>query len=117
MARTCPRIIALIAIVTCSQLAAQAADTALTLACQGAAASGVEEDAKPEPVSMGIIVNFTKQTVHGFGFPGMDYPVNITGANEVTVVFAGRREDKFSTASIMGSIDRVTGDVEDLDEV
>ena len=103
--------------VTCLSTTAPAADTTLTLACQGTATSGVE-DAKPEPVSMGIIVNFTKQTVHGFGYPGMtDYPVNITGANEVTVVFAGRREDKFSTASIMGSIDRVTGDVEDLDEV
>jgi len=60
-----------------------------------------------------IIVNFTKQTVHGFGFPGMtDYPVNITGANEVTVAFAGRRELKFQIASTMGSIDRVTGDLE-----
>jgi hypothetical protein len=62
---------------------------------------------------MGIIVNFTKQTVHGFGYPGMtDYPVNITGANEVTVTFAGRRELSFVKDSTMGSIDRVTGDLE-----
>jgi hypothetical protein len=38
-------------------------------------ASG-EEDAKPDPISMGIIVNFTNRTVEGFGQPGlMDYPV------------------------------------------
>jgi hypothetical protein len=34
---------------------AQAADTTLTLACQGAR----KTDAKPEPISMSIIVNFT----------------------------------------------------------
>jgi hypothetical protein len=39
-------------------MTAHAADTTLTLACQGTTISGVE-DAKPEPVSMGIIVNFT----------------------------------------------------------
>ena len=49
---------------------AQAADTTLTLACQGtttATTAGTED--KPEPISMGIIVNFTKKTVHGFGDP------------------------------------------------
>jgi hypothetical protein len=44
---------------------AQAADTTLTLACQGTTTSGLE-DAKPEPISMGIIVNFAKKTVHDF---------------------------------------------------
>jgi hypothetical protein len=42
-----------------------------------------------------------------------DYPVNITGANEVTVAFVGRRErGGFANDSTMGSIDRVTGDLE-----
>jgi len=92
---------------------AHAADTTLTLACEGTATVGTMGDAKPEPVSMGIIVNFTKQTVHGFGYPGLtDYPVNITGANEVTVAFVGRRDRGFSKDSTMGSIDRVTGDLE-----
>jgi hypothetical protein len=58
--------------------AAQAADTTLTLACQGTTISGLE-NAKPEPVSMGLSVNFTSRTVQGFGAPGvMDYPVKIT---------------------------------------
>jgi hypothetical protein len=44
-----------------------AGDTTLTLACQGTTTAGTED--KPEPVSMGIIVNFTKKTVHGFVDP------------------------------------------------
>jgi ABC-type uncharacterized transport system substrate-binding protein len=43
------------------------------------------EDAKPpEPVSMGIIVNFTDRTVQGFG----SYPVKITAWNDVSVEFS-----------------------------
>jgi hypothetical protein len=61
---------------------------------------------------MGIIVNFTERTVQGFGFPGLiDYPVKITGANDVTVAFSGRQEVWSSVSSIEGSINRVTGDV------
>jgi hypothetical protein len=63
---------------------AQATDATLTLACKGTTSSGVE-NAKPEPVSMGIIVNFMKRTVQGFGI----YPVKITAWNDVTVVFEG----------------------------
>jgi hypothetical protein len=60
---------------------------------------------------MGIIVNFTNKTVQGFGAPGvLDYPVQITASNDVTVAFLGT--DDRSRSSIRGSIDRVTGDVE-----
>jgi hypothetical protein len=92
---------------------AHAADTTLTLACQGTTTSGIE-DAKPEPVSMGIIVNFTKKTVHGFDNPGMtDFPVNITAVNEVSIAFGGSMSlGSIIETNIMGSIDRVTGDVE-----
>jgi hypothetical protein len=92
--------------------AAQAADTTLTLACKGTTTVTTME---PEPVSMGIIVNFTKRTVQGFGTPDlMDYPAKITAWNEVTVVFGGSEYFFNGTqrASIKGSIDRVTGDVE-----
>jgi hypothetical protein len=91
---------------------AHAADTTLTLACQGTTTFGTEA-AKPEPVSMGIIVNFTTHTVHGFGYPGssgrFDFPVKITGMNEATVAFHSSSQ---TGESITGSIDRVTGDVE-----
>jgi hypothetical protein len=81
--------IALTAMVTCGLATAQAAETTLTLACKGTA-TAYPEDVKLEPISMGIIVNFTKNTVHGFGSPGSsDYRVNITGVNEVTVAFGG----------------------------
>jgi hypothetical protein len=94
---------------------AQGADTTLTLACQGTTAAGYE-DAKPEPISMGIIVNFTKRTVQGFGHPGLiDYPVQITAWNDVTVAFRGSYVFTDQQLSITGSIDRVTGDVEATD--
>jgi hypothetical protein len=96
-------------------LPVQAADTVLTLACQGTTTSGLE-DAKPEPISMGIIVNFTKRTVQGFGHPGLiDYPVQITAWNDVTVAFGGFQAFGNQQLSISGSIDRVTGDVEASD--
>lgn len=90
---------------------AQAQPTTLTLACQGKTNSVTNPD---EPISMGIIVNFTNRTVQGFGFPGLiDIPVKITAANEVTVAFEGHQQ-VFPTSieSIQGSIDRVTGDME-----
>jgi hypothetical protein len=70
-------------------------------------------DEKPQPVSMGIIVNFGARTVQGFGYPGLlDYPVMITAANDVTIAFGGQQQAGVSVASITGTIDRVTGDVE-----
>jgi hypothetical protein len=95
---------------------AQAQPVTLTLACKGTTtfpADSSDPDAK-QPISMGIIVNFTERTVQGFGFPGLlDYPVKITAANDVTIAFGGSSHAfPTSVASIMGSIDRVTGDVE-----
>jgi hypothetical protein len=44
---------------------AQAAETGtLTLACEGTVADE-QADAKPKPISMGMIVNFTARTVAG----------------------------------------------------
>jgi hypothetical protein len=74
------------------------------------------KDAKPAPISMGIIVNFTKNTVQGFGIPGVsDYPVKIRGMNDARIVFDGSHDNGTSVASTTGSIDRVTGDVEATD--
>ena len=70
-------------------------------------------DEKPQPISMGLMVNFTSGTVQGFGTPGLlDYPVRITAANDVTIAFSGSQAIMNSRFSITGSIDRVTGDVE-----
>jgi hypothetical protein len=69
-------------------------------------------DAKPEPISMGIIVNFTKQTVHGFGDPFFgEQLIKITGITETAVYFGATDKLWNTSRSVMGSIDRVTGDV------
>jgi hypothetical protein len=71
---------------------AQAADTTLTLACQGARKT---DDAKPEPISMSIIVNFTARIVTGFADD--DHPVKIMRFDNVYISFSG--SDKSSTWS------------------
>jgi hypothetical protein len=86
----------------------------LTLACKGTvtikSSSGSEYD--PDPISMGLIVNFTNRTVKGTARWGpylFDNEIPITDANEDTVVFSGF--SKFLGMTIVGSMDRVTGDV------
>ena len=116
MLLTCSRVIAL-AVMLVGLSTAQAADTTLTLACQGtttATTAGTED--KPEPISMGIIVNFTKKTVHGFGDPLFgEQRIKITGVTETAVYFSPdfSPDDKFQNMSQsgMGAIDRVTGDL------
>jgi hypothetical protein len=98
----------LLALASLSISTAQAAEPeTLTLACEGTATLATT-DAKPEPISMGIIVNFTARTVTGFTYPGSDVPVAITGVDEVQIVFGGSSK----TWSVGGVIDRVTGKTE-----
>jgi hypothetical protein len=62
-------VIALNAMVAAVSMTAQAADDTLTLACQGTATDITQPvDGKPEPISMGIIVNLTKGIVAGIHF-------------------------------------------------
>src|SRR5262245_65033705 len=87
------RVIMLIAMVTCLSMTAEAADETLPLACQGTVTETMmEEEKKPEPISMGIIVNFTNSTVQGFGNPdpNEDFPIKITEVNEATISFRVR---------------------------
>jgi len=115
MLRTCSHVIALTAMVTCGLVTAHAADTMLTLACQGTVAiksdiPGAYET--PDPISMGLIVNFTNRTVQGTSHRGpylFDDQLQIVDANENTVVFRGFSE--FLGMTIAGDMDRVTGDV------
>ena len=105
----CTSIIALTAMVAAPSMTAQAADTTLTLACQGTVT--VYEyprgaaDAKPDPYSTGITVNLTAHTVQGFG---MEYPVKITNINAGTIIFSHSEKQW----RLLGQIDRVTGDTE-----
>ena len=111
MLRTCSRVIALTAMVTCGLVTAQAADTTLTLACQGTTTIFVTETPKVLPISMGIIVNLTKRTFEGLEALS-SIPVEITSVNEVTISFQGFNRDKVLEENVRGSIDRVTGDFE-----
>jgi hypothetical protein len=94
---------------------AQAPPSTLTLACKGTETDSLDPNEKDDLALMGIIVNFTDRTVQGFGYPNgpFNYPVMITTANDVTVGFYGEQEGVLSSReSIIGSIDRVTGEVE-----
>jgi len=92
---------------------AQAQPATLILACKGTTTAPLMPDEKPQPISMGIIVNFSARTVQGFVSPqGFEFPVMITAANDVMVAFSGQQQLPSSVHSIFGSIDRVTGDVE-----
>ena len=91
---------------------AQAEPNMLTLACKGTTTLTTVPDAKPEPISMGIIVNWATRTVQGFSTPGWDFPVNVKAANDVIIDFGGQQEIGFGVSILMGTIDRVTGDVE-----
>jgi len=115
MLRHCSRVIAL-AVMLLGFTTAQAADTALTLACQGTVTTkvflGKFVDYEPESISMGLIVNFTKRTVQGTGRWGpwlFDDQLPITELTDGTVVFEGF--SKFLGMKVSGTMDRVTGDV------
>jgi hypothetical protein len=91
---------------------AQAQQAGLTsLACTGQKTTWLfdgTENEKKQPVSMGIIVDFNAGTIQGF----VDYPVKIRDADEAKIKFFGYTEFLKSSATIHGTIDRVTGQVE-----
>ena len=116
MLRLCARVIALVVMLVGLQTA-QAADTTLTLACAGTSTLAVP-DAQPEPCRMSIIFNFTTRIVQGINspaFPELNYPIKITGADDVAVAFRGSGQVLDGVASTAGTIDRITGDLEFTD--
>jgi hypothetical protein len=92
---------------------AKAADTAtaaLALTCEGTVADKINRDAKPEPISMAITVNFTARSVTGL--TGANFPVAITSIDDGRILFRGLNSTPASFAAVYGSIDRVTGAIE-----
>jgi hypothetical protein len=90
---------------------AQAAEPeTLTLTCAGTATDNIKPDAKPEQITMGVVVNFTARKVAGFIYPGLEeFPVVIRDANEVHITFAGSNES--GSSIVAGDINRVTGEL------
>jgi hypothetical protein len=92
---------------------AQAAEPTgtLTLACQGVVSSSLAPDSKPEPISIGIVVDFAAGTAE-FGHE-FNFPVRIVDTNKTTISFFGQLLNGpvvFSRTD--GTIDRVTGAVD-----
>ena len=75
----------------------------LTLACQGTVTNTTQTDAKPEPISMGIIVDLKTEGAVG-GFTNL---AHINRFKATTIEFLGHIDGWW----VEGSIDRVTGDV------
>jgi hypothetical protein len=99
------RVIALTAMVTCLSV------TTLTLTCNGTASmtGGIGDTG---PVSMGLIVNLTTRTVHGFReqfqTDGSEAQLKITEVKEAILVLRGQMG---SIIALSGFMDRMTGDM------
>jgi hypothetical protein len=83
------------------------------LACSGTVSS---KDATlkehQEPVSMSIIVNFTRGTVNFTAEPSLfNDPIKILDMNELALKSGAYEDGIYTQAEIVGTIDRVTGDV------
>jgi hypothetical protein len=87
----------------------------LTLACAGTIKEGRPPlGTKPEPTSMGIIVNFDTRTLEGFD-SDHTFRIAIGNITETDINFSGSNVGdpaRSYTYHIDGAIDRVTGAVE-----
>ena len=100
-----PILLAFLALAT-----AQAAEptVTLTLACQGTVMDNIKRDAKPKPISMGIVLNFAARTVQGFPHIG---DAEITKVDDSRIVFVASYDDNNVEWGFAGTVDRVTGDL------
>ena len=71
----------------------------------------MQPDAKPQQITMGVVINFSVRTVAGFTYPGLEeFPVVIhKTASEVLITFAGSNES--GSSIVAGDINRVTGEL------
>jgi len=91
MLRTCSCVIAVTAMLIALPTTVQGAEAVLTLACQGTTQRvyGGGRRADPEPISMGVIVNFTAGTVTGFTDPfGWDFQPKIVTTNNTNIIIS-----------------------------
>ena len=108
--RTCSCVIALTAMLVGLPTARAAEPAILTLACQGTTTDPMQPDAKPQEITMGVVINFSVRTVAGFTYPGLEeFPIVIRDANDVLITFAGSNES--GSSIVAGDINRVTGEL------
>ena len=98
-----------------SIVTAQAAEPTetLTLSCRGEKIwwGAPNTDPVKEQVSIGIIVNFTARTVNGLGTDWRD-AIPIHTISETAITFFAERQNDPVEASIIGTIDRISGDLD-----
>ena len=109
MLRRCSCVISLAAMLV-GLLTAQAADTTLMLTCKGTA--NMTGMGGTGPVSMGLVVDLTTRTVHGFreqfGTDGSEAQLKITEVKEAILILRGQMG---SIVDLSGFMDRMTGDM------
>lgn len=76
----------------------------LALACKGETTT-YQQGAKPEPISLGLLIDFTKRTIKGFPLAG---EIEITQISASAIYF----HKSVASSVFDGRIDRITGDVE-----
>jgi hypothetical protein len=92
-----PMLLALAALSISTAQAAEPTGT-LTLACNGTV-TGTGTEEKPEPISMGVIVNLTTGIVQGFSVLA-----RVTAVDDTVITF-----NRSNSPFLDGRIDRVTG--------
>jgi hypothetical protein len=112
MLRPCSCVVAL-AMMLVGLSTAQAADTTLTLTCQGTEISkmgATDKGTQLELTPFGLIVNLTARTVEGFPVSN-PFPVKVTAANQAGIEFEGSETlARGFIRRLSGTIDRVTGE-------
>jgi hypothetical protein len=88
---------------------ARTTERAVVLVCEGQVTQ--PPGPKPEPVSLGLVINFTARTVTWPDAGGL--PLTITTLNEKTVGFRGSNGSR----TITGSLDRKTGETDAISTV
>jgi hypothetical protein len=93
---------------------AQAVDTTLTLACEGTTSmiTNTTDYGDTGPVSMGLVVDVARRTVHGFreqfARDGHETELKITEVTEAILVLRG---PTVGDVSVSGFMDRMSGDM------
>ena len=109
--------IAALALLLVLTVAAAEPTETLTLACQGTTRLSIAGApwSPDEPSFMSLIVNFATRTVTGLRYGDLSYddefPVGISGVNDLIVMFGGSNDGSDSPTTITGTIYRMTGHV------
>jgi len=88
---------------------AHAADTTLTLACKGTSTFKVKGTTKTEPLQIGIVVDLANRTIRGLLLDTSE-TVPINDFTDLSIEFGVAFPSGSLSASMYGSLDRVTGD-------